>query len=235
MMISEVLSESAHENLTPELEETNLGNETLKIGTRHQMNTSDIDRCIRIGQGRNHANILGKRKNMRYSRRDDTQISIQGCIGELALMRMLGLQTTELDDVTCRNASNDTFDATINGNKIDAKTTIRSGLDLVVSTWKSKNPPELYALLTLHRLDKKGTQKIKPSEPFTEDMKIEVEFCGMVKSEHVLKRENIQTRYGNKEYYIYPSKKLMSYPEVLSEEPPQLVEEPQDANDGCFF
>lgn len=116
--------------------------------TKYVLEGAELKHCHDIGKARNDTNRLNKKRNMNYSARDDELISIQGMYGEWALRKMFALPCEDLFDTSCRNTSNDTFDAVLkNGWTFDVKTVKFYVRDLLVSSWKKKNPPTFYALL----------------------------------------------------------------------------------------
>lgn len=130
----------------------NIPTKVPKKGTEVTLSPEDVKFCIRIGSERNAANTReGKTNRKKAKARDDTQISIQGVIGELAILRMFGLSEEDLSDTTCRNARNDTFDANVNGLKIDVKAVLAQVRQLLVTKWKKENPPDAYALVQIAR------------------------------------------------------------------------------------
>lgn len=103
----------------------------------------DIDECTRIGRERNDMNAINGTHNMRFSKRGDEAISIQGVLGEWAFIKMHGLPLDPIYDTTCRSARNDTFDAHLPpGPKdthplsVDVKTVLREGCPIYAGNGK---------------------------------------------------------------------------------------------------
>lgn len=131
------------------LKKTKLSVPKIDIDHTYIFTTDEIERCFDIAQQRNDANIREKKMNRNFSGRDDLEISRQGVFAELAFRRMFNLPCFDLNDTTCRNVSNDTFDACIEGKTVDVKAVIRPNLPIIVSVWKKRNPPYAYCQLYL--------------------------------------------------------------------------------------
>ena len=123
----------------------------LKIGTRLSLCAPEIKECWRIGLERFKRNKMSHSTDRRYSkRRSSEDISVQGVMGEMALLRMMNQSTESLLDTTPRNAHNDTFDAsTAHGKTIDVKTVMTSNRPLYIHPHKQCNPADYYALLRM--------------------------------------------------------------------------------------
>jgi len=144
--------------------------------------------CIEIGTRRNAANVQAHTTNRNYSGRDDTLISIQGVVGELAFLKWFGLPTVPLWDTECRHAGNDTFDATLQGFTIDVKSPINHHCGLRVTAHKRRNPPAGYALITIERTSR--------DEPFTAEEQVQLQWQGFITSTDLFQPG-----------YLHPSKK----------------------------
>lgn len=144
---------------------------------------SEVRECFAIGRARNSINVQHKRRNINYSGRDDAEISIQGVLGEWALCRLANRGIAELYDVTPRNAQTDTFDLTLDdGRTIDVKTVINPNNDLLVHTYKKKNPPTFYGLFYLER---------NVHKQFLETDTYRVHALGWVPSDRLFVEENL--------------------------------------------
>jgi len=156
------------------------------VGTCYTLSKEEALLCIRVGKRRERNNSL-KSKYVRQRFADQTQMDVQGVIGEYAFCRLFGLPI-EIFDCTTRNVDNDTFDATMpNGWKVDVKTTARLDLQLLVSMNKARNPPTLYALMVYknlfpHFTDEEQVDKQLPT----------VEFKGFIHYTNILKTNNIK-------------------------------------------
>lgn len=127
------------------------------IGTVYEFTGEDIAVCAAVGAARNAANESAGTTNMNYSGRDDTDISVQGALGELMFCRLFSLPVGALFDTRCRNAGNDTFDATlVGGLSVDVKTARHAVPVMLVGANKRANPADLFALLTLERGSRRG-------------------------------------------------------------------------------
>jgi len=189
------------------------------LGTTYELTQPEVERCYAIAVARNKANVAGGRTNMNFSGRDDLMVSFQGLVGELAYMRMFGLNDEGLDDTTCRNAATDTFDATMSGHSVDVKTVIRRNAGILIAAWKKNNCPALYALLYC-----KGIKQIDTYRP---DMKISITFLGMCPSKWVIRPENLKTLFKDqKEFYEYKQEDLVTWDFLCRK---QTVEEMKEA------
>lgn len=123
------------------------------IGHSIQLTDKEVEWCIRIGKERNQKNLEAKTRNMRYSKRTDEEVSISGVAGELAFCKMHGLKI-EIDDTTCRNSKNDTFDARFPelGVSVDVKAPhVAHGLWVLASKATYGHLPDMYALLIISK------------------------------------------------------------------------------------
>lgn len=165
----------------------------LTIGTRYTLTLFETEYCRRIGQERVAANKKAGTNNHRYTIRGDTDISVQGVVGELAFSRLCGIDGIDeaLSDTKVRCVYNDTFDATLPGGiRCDVKTTAGDGSQLYVSAHKRVNPPELYVLCRLENPKSltRGSQTASlPIEPPS------VVFLGVAASSHVFLPRNRKT------------------------------------------
>jgi hypothetical protein len=192
------------------------------IGSTYKFSKAEVDRCYRIGKARNDANIAEGKTNMRFSNRDDVVISCQGILGEAAFMRMFGQDDETLEDTTCRNASNDTFDATLDGHSVDVKTVLRPGLDLIATSWKAKNPASLYAMMWLHGLKQSDLV-------WRDDLELSCTFLGMMPGAWLFKPENVKTMFAEqKEFYCWPSARLVTWDYLMRKQTEEEMEEQKD-------
>lgn len=182
----------------------------VQLGASYTLTPAETETCIRIGLERNSKNIANNSKNMNYSSRDDSQIQMQGVAGEYAFCKLFGL-AIEIDDTTCRNFLNDTFDARFgNGWKVDVKTTLRSDAPILVSTWKSRNPPQLYALMIMENYSE------------TEDVSAGrlpcLVFKGIVTSKEMLREENLRQFRQNSDvlHYCLKQDRLHTLDDILN-------------------
>jgi hypothetical protein len=174
------------------------------LGTTYHLTAAEVARCYAIASARNAANVAGNKTNMNFSHRDDVLVSFQGACGEMACFRIFGLDDTGIDDTTCRNAMNDTFDGNLGGHSVDVKTVIRRDAGILVTEWKAKNPPRLYCLMYLDGLRYKDT--------YRPNMPISVTFCGLVPASWILKEENKKTLFAEqKTFYCYDQSDLVSW------------------------
>lgn len=183
----------------------------VKVGHKIQIFGTELEKCIRIGKERNNKNQKAKTKNMRYSNRNDDDISIQGVIGEYCFLKMFGFDTTPIFDTTCRNTCNDTFDAVLpNGYTVDVKTTVYKSADIITPIWKKKNPPGCLALMIIERFP--GTER----SPFDPDNYYSVKFCGFVSATVLFQKENLEQRFkAQKWYYVMPQRRLVDYQTMI--------------------
>lgn len=179
----------------------------VRIGQTYTLTAEETEQSVRIGRERNSKNVQQQTKNMNFSQRNDDEISIQGVVGELAFSRLFGLPI-EIHDTTCRNAHNDTFDATLpNGWKVDVKTTVRNDAPIIVSTWKRVRPPQLYALLILENYEDR--HKIGPNRlP-------RISFRGFVHSSVILQESNLKTMRNGYTHYHWPQDRLQTLDAIL--------------------
>jgi hypothetical protein len=162
--------------------------------------------CIRIGTERNANNKREGKTNMNYSGRDDTAISVQGVIGELAFAKLLGGKA-DLNDTTCRNSFNDTFDCRLLcGWDVDVKTTVHEKADLRVTHWKKQRPPHCYALMIILNYGR--------TEDFTSTKRAVVSYRGTIKAGDVFDESNLRTIFQNR-YYVVPQSHLRPIHELL--------------------
>lgn len=155
--------------------------------------------CIEIGTRRNQANVQAHTRNLNYSGRDDTLISIQGVIGEFAFLKWFQLPLEPLWQTECRNAGNDTFDACLQGHTIDVKSPLGHYCGIRVTAHKRRHPPTGFALITMQR---PGPLR---NEPFQSTEKVEMQWHGFITSADLFQPRNL---HMSKKYYEVPQKEL---------------------------
>jgi len=196
----------------------------------YRFSAKEADTCVAVGLERNAQNKRAKTTNMNYSNRNDDDISIQGVFGEWAFRRMFGLPTIDILDTRCRNAANDTFDATLsNGWAVDVKTTLFEVESILVGEHKRRNPAGAYALMILTYVDGSPYRHSRRAEhggPAPEELAydpIQARFAGIINSAAVLIQPNIQrSRYGGM-FYAYPVDKLLAWPEASTVAAPVMT------------
>jgi hypothetical protein len=186
---------------------------SIPLGYVYTLTPKETEICVKIGKERNAKNLEKRTKNMNYSQRDDTQISIQGVVGEWAMCKMFGLPI-EIYDTTCRNTFTEKrFDAVFpNGWTCDVKTTLYE-VELRVTVWKINNPPNLYALLVIKNYTK--DMEYDPSLP------PEVCFRGFVTSKELFRPEHLKMvrNYGRPmNYYCMSQNSLKTFEQICDQE-----------------
>ena len=183
----------------------------VSIDEEYILTEEETLQCMRMGAERNQKNVEKKTQNRNFSSRDDEDISIQGVVGELAFARLFKLPI-EIFDTTCRNAMNDTFDATLPfGKRCDVKCTYISNAPIIVSTWKRTNPPELYALVIMDNYADRRKINI--------DRLPKIRFKGFVRSCDIFQDCNLRTMKNGYQHYHWEQSKLLCYPDVLEKNP----------------
>ncbi len=180
----------------------------IKRGVTYAFSSRDLALCQRLAQSRTAANRRKRTRNLNFSRRDDAQIDLQGVCGEYAFLRFAGLGIAPLLDTRCRNATNDTFDATLpSGATVDVKTVATWYCNLAVTTWKAQNPPDVYALC---RYD--ATRET-------------VTFEGAARSDAVCRAERLRYLFDppRRPYFVMPRIGLRSLPLDDPPKPPHLA------------
>jgi hypothetical protein len=186
---------------------------TVPVGERYKFSTDDVAACIAIGVARQYANEHARTVNMNYSGRNDLDISVQGVLGEWAFCRMFAVPVQPLFDSQCRNASTDTFDATLpNGWRIDVKTAARPVDALLVGQNKKRNPADAYALYTLERGAPYGTPF--RAEEAAEGAGLAAVFHGIAPSNQIFHYKSLVTR-GRGQFYARAVRDLHAWPAAL--------------------
>lgn len=182
----------------------------------YTLSQDEYDFCVKIGKERSRVNKRENKKNMNYSGRDDEEINIQGVFGEYALIKLFDDDVKKLEDTTCRNTLNDTFDVHINIWKdqdkndcceetkqkklsVDVKTTLFFDAPLLITTWKRQNPPDLFALCIWNEDERTVCLK-----------GFAVSKTQLIMDNLVIKR----SRFRNKFYFCIPQNQLHSFQEA---------------------
>jgi len=191
------------------------------IGTTYTFTPEEIKRCYAIAKGRNDSNVAGNRTNCRFSTRDDVIVSFQGMLGEYALLKMYELDLEGIEDTTCRNYMNDSFDANLEGFTVDCKAVVRTGLDLIVSEWKAKNAASLFAMVLINGLKMTDTW-----EDVQKEFKLSATLLGLAPSDWVLKPENLKPMFKEqKKFYCWPSSMLVTWDMLKREQTEEQMNE----------
>lgn len=199
-------SSSAHGSQVPTAHKQTPVKAGVALGTTYHLTAEEVARCYTIASARNAANVAGNKTNMNFSGRCDLLVSFQGLCGEWAFTKLFGLDDAGIEDTTCRNAANDTFDGNLGGHSVDVKTVIRRDAGILVTEWKAKsgNIARLFGLMYLDGIRYKDT--------YRPNMPISVTFCGLVPSQWILKPENKRKLFAEqKEFYCYDQSDLVSW------------------------
>ena len=127
----------------------------------YRLTTDELLYCIRIGNQRQDTNTKNHIASKQFTKRDPTNIHIQGVIGEYTFAHICNreLKTTTdpktlLDNTSSRGSKHDTFDWIVNTKKIDVKTTLSPyARNIYARCHKKINPADVYALMFIGFFD----------------------------------------------------------------------------------
>lgn len=189
---------------------------SVDVGATFRFSAADEALCVRIGLERNAANMRKGTTNMRYSVRNDDDVSAQGVLGEWAFLRLFGLDTSGILDTRCCSAKNDRFDAKLsNGWTVDVKTTTRDVKNLMVGKNKMVKPAGTFALMILTHDDDARTPYCYSDGARADGSAVIARFAGMVAGREVLDMRRLRSGGGGGGmFFLYPTEVLQGWPEA---------------------
>lgn len=168
---------------------------------------------IPIGERRTQANRKFGTTDLKFADgRRGVDIDYQGALGEYAFAKIHQLEI-DLDNTTCRNAHNDTFDAVFpDGTTVDVKTMLNYGTHwpLRVPASKANNPAHLYALMIYEN----GERNAYIPDRVRDGHVPRLIFLGYVRGVDLFQPQNYEL-WKEKYYYRWPQNQLLSWNDIF--------------------